>query len=342
MATKKSKRSSGKKPVKPDKTDAREKVDSKAEEVKAASVKREETEPIEEVVEVVEIEEPTKDEVKVGIADKLLALSLSEIIGELIGTALFAAGFITLFSNTSYGALGIALITMALTVMFASISGSHFNPAITVAQWITRKINGVKAIAYIVAQVLGVIIAFLIMSGLVTANYDYKTTVYNRVLQAGVTEDQLKEAGGFDKWAENYGGVDSIASQLGVTKTAPKLSQYNSLTEKKEWAALLSEIVGSFILGLGSAYAFKHMKRNKMAAGLAVGISLIVGLMVAGTTGILNPALSIVLGVYGDIKGAQIVWTIGVYVLGPIIGATIGYLVYNLLAKNEPNSELAE
>lgn len=352
MATKKSKRSQAKKSVKPEKATTTEASEKKAEDAKvvAAKVKSDEakdkaanskdSEPVEEVVEVVEIEEPTTDEVKVGITDKLLALNPAALVAELLGTFMLTAGFLTLFKNTSYGAIGIALIVAASTLIFAGVSGAHFNPAVTVAQWITRKINGVKAIAYIVAQVLGAIIAFLVLTGLNTANFDYKTAVKNGVINAGVTEDTIKDAGGIDKWAESYGGIDSIASQLGISKTAPKLSQYNTLTSKKEWAALLSELVGSFVLGLGSAYAFKNGRRNKLASAFGIGIAFILGLMVAGSTGILNPALSTVLGVYGS-KVSTVLWAIGVYVIAPIIGVTLAYLAYGAMTKNELENEEA-
>lgn len=351
MATKKSKRSQAKKSVKPEKATTTEASEKKAEDTKvaAAEAKTKDAkegratkteEPVEEVVEVVEIEEPTADEVKVGITDKLLALNPAALVAELLGTFMLTAGFLTLFKNTNYGALGIALIVAASTLIFAGVSGAHFNPAITAAQWITRKINGVKAIAYIVAQVLGAIIAFLILTGLNTANFDYKATVKNGVINAGVTEETIKDAGGIDKWAESYGGIDSIASQLGISKTAPKLSQYNTLTSKKEWAALLSELIGSFVLGLGSAYAFKNGRHNKLASAFGVGIAFILGLMIAGSTGILNPALSVVLGVYGS-KVSTVLWAIAVYVIAPIISVTLAYLAYDAMTKNQLENEEA-
>lgn len=52
-------------------------------------------------------------------------------------------------------AFGLAVVAMAYTI--GGVSGCHINPAITLGCWISKRIGGKDAIAYMVAQVLGAI-----------------------------------------------------------------------------------------------------------------------------------------------------------------------------------------
>jgi aquaporin Z len=85
------------------------------------------------------------------------------------GAAVLAAAFPSL----GIGFLGVALafgltvLTMAYAV--GHISGGHFNPAVTVGLWAGGRFRGTEVLPYIVAQVIGAIIAaavlYLIASG---------------------------------------------------------------------------------------------------------------------------------------------------------------------------------
>lgn len=301
------------------------------------------TEPeVDEVVEVVEVEEPTAEDSekadnkpKLTLGEKLAALNPAALVAELLGTFILSAAFIQLASNTNYGTLGIAFVLATVTIAFGAISGSHFNPAVSIAQWITRRINGVKAVSYVIAQVLGAILAFFILTGINNIGFDYNAAVEAGVVKAGVTEDAIKQAGGIEKWAESYGGIDSVAQQVNVTKEAPKLYQISKLTENKEWVALLSEILGSVVFGLGAAYAIAKRKECRVAAGLVMGFALLAGLVIAGKTAVLNPAVAATLSAISGSNFASVAWSIVVYVLGPIIGVTLGVALYGLLTKNE-------
>jgi MIP family channel proteins len=47
------------------------------------------------------------------------------------------------------------------------VSGGHLNPAVTIGMLVTRRIRGLEALGYIVAQVVGAVIAGLILRGLI-------------------------------------------------------------------------------------------------------------------------------------------------------------------------------
>lgn len=95
--------------------------------------------------------------------------SLSKkLIVELIGTfalILFGAGSgaisglgSTLPTMTSI-ALAHGLVVMACAYAFGHISGVHLNPAVTVGLWVAKKIPTTDALAYIVTQIIGSIVA---------------------------------------------------------------------------------------------------------------------------------------------------------------------------------------
>lgn len=58
--------------------------------------------------------------------------------------------------------LAIALMVSAL----GAVSGGHFNPAVTVAMWVTRRIGTISAAGYVVAQLAGAVLASLALLAL--------------------------------------------------------------------------------------------------------------------------------------------------------------------------------
>lgn len=324
MATKK-----GKRP-----TTASRKQSAKSESTTRS--KRQTTKPeVEEVVEVVEVEAPVLAmPEEATFTEKLAALNPARLAAELVGTFILTAVFIRLINNTNYGLIVIALTISALVM----IGRVHLNPAITFARWILRKIDGVKAATFIVAQVLGAVLAFFALTGINNAGFDYKAAIKSGVMKAGVTEEVIKKAGGLDKWASQYGGIDTIAKQLGITKKgpAPKLYQYSALNEGKEWVAMLGEMTGAIVLGLGAGYAYDRKKKHqKVAKGLVIGLCWLAGLVIStsdASNTILNPAVASTMGVFGWGSTNAFLWPVLVYVLGTVVGTTIGILIYHMLS----------
>lgn len=97
-----------------------------------------------------------------------------KLIAEFLGTfalIFFGAGSICtdqyLHSTGGIGLLAIALAHgLAIGIMVSAlghISGGHFNPAVTVGVWVTRRINTLDAFAYWVAQLAGAIAAAFVL-----------------------------------------------------------------------------------------------------------------------------------------------------------------------------------
>jgi glycerol uptake facilitator-like aquaporin len=121
-----------------------------------------------------------------------------------------------------------------------------------------------------------------------------------------------------------------VASQLLGASAAYLLytyfvGQHWNNTGHYEAKVLVAEAVGAFIFSLGwASVVYQRFETGKAAA--VVGISLMLGIIVAsaGAGGIVNPAVA--LGVRS--------WTWGTTVLGPVLGALIGFNLYALLFAN--------
>jgi aquaporin Z len=100
---------------------------------------------------------------------------IQKYIGELIGTfALVFAGTGAIISNDmSDGAVthvGIAitfgLIVMAMIYAVGDLSGAHINPAVTVGFLVARRLSNNEAVGYIISQIIGGLLASLILKGI--------------------------------------------------------------------------------------------------------------------------------------------------------------------------------
>jgi aquaporin Z len=92
------------------------------------------------------------------------------------GSAIFAAAFPELgigFAGVSL-AFGLTVLTMAYAI--GHVSGCHLNPAVTVGLWAGGRFPASKIAPYIIAQVVGAVVAalflFLIASGKMDGSYN--------------------------------------------------------------------------------------------------------------------------------------------------------------------------
>jgi aquaporin Z len=82
------------------------------------------------------------------------------------GSAVLAAGF----PKTGIGFMGVALafgltlLTMAYAI--GHVSGCHINPAVSVGLWAGGRFPGSEVIPYIIAQVIGAVVAAAVLYGI--------------------------------------------------------------------------------------------------------------------------------------------------------------------------------
>jgi MIP family channel proteins len=104
--------------------------------------------------------------------------SAQKFTAEFLGTfalIFFGAGAICadqfLHGAGNLGLLGTALAEgLAIAVMISAlshVSGGHFNPAVTIGCWVTRRITTMEVILYWVAQLAGAIVAAFILKAVV-------------------------------------------------------------------------------------------------------------------------------------------------------------------------------
>lgn len=268
----------------------------------------------------------------------------SALIAELLGTFVLTGAFIALFATGVQGAIGIALVLIALVIIFGVISRAHFNPAITIALWANRKMGGVKAVLYILMQVVGAILAFLVFKAIfaVTAGVDLfagtETAIIDALINnAGVTQEMIDEAGGLAAFA-SVNGFDSVAAlgdYVGVSSFVENNISGVGLP------AFFAELVGAIIFGLGAGVAYLKAKKPVIKA-LALGFGLFAGLAIGGSAVILNPAVAAALGSFAqgwgfggaEMNVADIMWPIVTYVVGTVAGVVIGFTGYRFLLKD--------
>ena len=101
-----------------------------------------------------------------------------KLSAEFIGTfalIFFGAGSICayqfLHASSDLSLFGIAIVHgLAIALMISAlghVSGGHFNPAVTIGFWVTKRMTTVEAVSYWAAQLLGAIVAAFLLRAVV-------------------------------------------------------------------------------------------------------------------------------------------------------------------------------
>ena len=219
---------------------------------------------------------------------------MNRYVAELIGTfvLVFASCGSAVLAGDKIGFLGVSLAfglsLLAMVYAIGPVSGCHINPAVTVGLLISRKMDARYAPGYIIAQIVGAILAaallLLIVKG-APAGYD-------------------PAVAGFA--ANGYG------------EHSP--GRYNMLS------ALLVEIVLTFFL-VFTVLGATDIKAPVGFAGIPIGFVLtlihLVGIPVTNTS--VNPARSIGPAIFVGGWALSQLW---LFIVAPLIGAAIAAGVY--------------
>lgn len=89
---------------------------------------------------------------------------LRKLVTEVVGTMFLAAaiGF-AVTQNVELAALTIGFALMVVVYAGGAISGAHYNPAVTLALWVRGACKGSEVLPYIVAQLIGAALGWLIV-----------------------------------------------------------------------------------------------------------------------------------------------------------------------------------
>ena len=187
-----------------------------------------------------------------------------------------------------------------IILLVGAISGAHVNPAVTIGAWATKRVGWLRAVTYIIAQVLGAALAYVVLSSFLAG-------------APAVSE----QAQAFGQAAPSLFSAAEYAAYAG-----------------KEWFVFFAELVGAAILGLAIANATRETQDRVAAAftgGLGIFIALMVSISVAGyvsASAALNPAVAISLQAYDWSS----FWPFAIYAIAPVIGAVAGFVLYDLLS----------
>jgi aquaporin Z len=218
----------------------------------------------------------------------LLAASVAEFIG-----AFLLAGIVM---ATSGQPLFVLFGLIAIVLTFSGMSGAHLNPALTVAALVTRRVDVTRAVCYIVAQVLGAMLALVVLNAFVGA------------------------APEVSQQAQSFG------------QSAPTVYKAAEIAKNKEWVVLAAELLGSVVLSFGVAAGLRR-DRSKVEHALLYGGALYVAILIAGTaanyvgsSAIMNPAVA------GALQALKFqVWPLVIYVVTPLVGAVLGFALNDLV-----------
>ena len=202
-----------------------------------------------------------------------------------LGTGIFATAVID-------SALGFGLALLAVLVAFGHVSGGHFNPAVTLAAVVAGRTPTKVALGYVVAQVLGALVAV----GLLWA-------VLMTLIDASTTAQALGAV------ANGYG--ENSTSQAG-------------------WpTVLLIEFVATtlFVLVvLGSTAP----RANAVLAPVAIGatFAFLLTILAPFDGGSLNPARSTGTAAIGGAESLSQLW---LFWVAPLVGGLVAGLIYRVV-----------
>lgn len=213
-------------------------------------------------------------------------------IAEFIGTFLLAAVVL----STQGSPIFVFFALIAIVISVGAVSGAYVNPLLTVGAWATRRISHVRAGGYLAAQVLGAMMALVVVNGFLSA-------------------------------ASQQAQPTSIFGQQG-----PTLFKATALVADKEWYILAAELLGSVIFAFAVAAAVRERSRITSAFGISGGlfVALVIStycVTAVGMTGtILNPAIAAAVQAL-----SWNVWPIMIYAVSPLIGGIVGFMLYDLV-----------
>jgi aquaporin Z len=184
---------------------------------------------------------------------KGFALSPSALIAEFLGTFVLALVIVNYAGNILMALLALVV----LVLIFAQFSGPHFNPAFTIGAWLNRQIDGAKAVAYVVAQVLGAALAIVVAKAFLP---------------------------------------DEVNPFTGEA-TAGVLFQSEALPEDTValWKLLGVEALGMAVFAFGFARVL-YTKAGTLTKAFTLGGALLIGLALLRDAAVLNPAVALTIG----------------------------------------------
>ena len=226
---------------------------------------------------------------------------MNRYVAEFVGTFVLVFGGVgsAVLAGSKIGFLGVAfafgLSLLAMVYTIGPISGCHINPAVTFGILLAKKVSAKVAGLYVVAQILGAILAAALIL----------------VIARG-----------------NPAGYDASVAGLGANGFRLHSPMGYSLG-----AAFTVETILTFFLVL-TVLGATDIKAPVGFAGIAIGLVLtlihLVGIPITNTS--VNPARSIGPALFVGGWALQQLW---LFIVAPLIGAAIAAAIYTFIRGNE-------
>ncbi len=231
---------------------------------------------------------------------------IGAIVGEIFGTAIITMIALTLgLFNPLYMILAYVGITLAIV----KLSGAHLNPIVTAGMMASRRVSAVRGVIYIISQVLGSWLGFLVINGF---------------YQAGI----------------NSGNIEAATSVLPTLTATSDLVAANA-DYSFFWAVTMIEFIGAIIIAFFFARA-QRVKENKVAFAITVSAGVFVAMLLAvvinsnffgqqSNTFVLNPAVGMMYGIFpASAEGVDSLMNalmpmLVTYVIFPVFGGVLGF-----------------
>ncbi|MGC0363355.1 aquaporin Z [Rhodococcus sp. 27YEA15] len=232
---------------------------------------------------------------------------IKKYVAEAVGTfvLVFSAVGTAVFAGAKVGNLGVAL-AFGLTLLFlvyaiGPISGCHVNPAVTVGQFVIGRISAVNAGIYIVAQVIGGLIAGVVIFAVANSLPAYDRAINGLGANGWGAHSPSAET-------DTFGQVVSDGYGIG--------------------AVMIIEILLTALL-VFVVLASTDQISDVPLAGISIGFTLtvihLISIPIDNTS--VNPARSLGVAFFQDGAAAQ-VW---LFIVFPLIGGALGALIYRAL-----------
>ena len=235
---------------------------------------------------------------------------IPRMLAELAGTfilVLIGVGAALLSGTGNNGTLtvglafGIAVIIGATA--FAVVSGAHFNPAVTVGVWLAGRFGGRDVVPYILAQVVGALLAGTLLYVTLLSADGFDGTVVKGLLQ-----------GASNGWGEH----GPIGAQGAVFPA---------------FVAFGIELIATALLVL-TVLGATDRRAPRGVAPFAIGLALaiLVVFAVPFTNAALNPARATATALYAGDWALKSLW---LFWIAPIVGGAIVGLLYRAFGPQD-------
>ncbi len=224
------------------------------------------------------------------------------LLGEVIGTMLLALLLFSLFLMGLHSIATYAFAVIAILIAIYAFSGACLNPLVVVGMMASRRMSVIRGIMYIIAEIVGAWLGWLIFNGFHLAGGE---TAYDIPAMAAIAENGFWPA--------------VMVELLG--------------------AAIIAFFFARALKYKRSVFTFAAVVTGGIA--LAVVISYVTSAAFLGLNNnfILNPAVALMLQIFptagesfGEVLGG-ICQALSVYALFPMIGGVIGFYLSDFTSK---------